>query len=396
MSSRYAAASHEVKAIIDLANEVNGSHEPVVVPCRGIVKHLDQSIIESAIVRNPVEPPRVRLAQADANGLGSVVKKSYVRRGWTHAAWNHAGLRRAVRGGATLIADRIDEWIPPLSELCSVLSAGTARTVTANAYISFGTTPGLGLHWDDHDVLALQIHGTKEWSLFGPSRVSPLRRDSAVPVEPIGSPNDTVRLTAGSALWVPRGSWHSVVGTGGLSTHLTLGFATHAGPEFLAWLSDRLTEHEWFRQSVPSVAATRSERLDWLQGISSLVTEAMSVNDLASQYWRENPASLPTPECFSLRLLDHLDEDRIVWRQEADFELTAEGLHISIGASVLKLSRSCEAALTELAGNPNGMRVKDFMELLYQCSPQAMTDSQRDNGWALIETLVEESTVILL
>ena len=73
-----------------------------------------------------------------------------------------AELTGLLRDGATLTIDRIDELHAPIAELCQTLERQLdVVRVNANMYASWRETVGLGLHWDPHDVIALQVIGTK-------------------------------------------------------------------------------------------------------------------------------------------------------------------------------------------------------------------------------------------
>ncbi|WSC07830.1 cupin domain-containing protein [Streptomyces scopuliridis] len=45
--------------------------------------------------------------------------------------------------------------------------------VQTNLYASLTAREGFGVHWDDHDVIVIQIDGAKRWKLYGPTRTAP-------------------------------------------------------------------------------------------------------------------------------------------------------------------------------------------------------------------------------
>ncbi len=105
--------------------------------------------------------------------------------------------------GATLVLQALHRTSLPLMELCRALERATSHPVQANAYLSPGGTPGLGRHRDDHDVLVLQVEGSKGWDVDG-----------------LG-PFD---LAAGDVLYLPGGTEHAATATAGPSLHITIGF----------------------------------------------------------------------------------------------------------------------------------------------------------------------------
>lgn len=46
---------------------------------------------------------------------------------------------------------------------------------------------GFGTHWDDHNVIVVQVEGSKHWRLYGPTRSAPMHRDTAQPEPPPSS-----------------------------------------------------------------------------------------------------------------------------------------------------------------------------------------------------------------
>jgi hypothetical protein len=106
------------------------------------------------------------------------------------------------RRGATLVLQSLQRTWPPLIEWCCALEAQLGWPVQANAYLTPAHERGLDRHADGHDVLALQIHGSKRWEVDG-----------------LGS----FRLAAGDVLYVPAGTDHVAATEAEPSLHLTVG-----------------------------------------------------------------------------------------------------------------------------------------------------------------------------
>lgn len=106
------------------------------------------------------------------------------------------------RRGATLVLQSLHRTWSPLSEWCAVLEREIGWPVQANAYLTPVGERGLARHSDGHDVLALQLHGTKRWA-----------------VEGLGA----VELEVGDVLYVPALVEHSARTETRASLHLTVG-----------------------------------------------------------------------------------------------------------------------------------------------------------------------------
>ena len=83
-----------------------------------------------------------------------------------------------------------------------------------NAYVTPPESQGFVTHYDEHDVLILQIRGSKIWHLYDGTDVAPheMRRREPVAMAALPSPTD-VRLEAGDVLYLPRGRVHAAEAT---------------------------------------------------------------------------------------------------------------------------------------------------------------------------------------
>jgi hypothetical protein len=162
-----------------------------------------------------------------------------------------AVLTERLRQGATLILDAANELSPPLQALCAGLAADFTCSSQANLYACWGTSQGFDVHWDDHDVLIIQVEGRKHWRLHGATRAWPSRRDLHAehprPTEPV----EELVLEPGDLLYLPRGYWHAAVGLGEPTLHLTVGLTRKTGSDFLHWLADHLVSEANIRADLP-------------------------------------------------------------------------------------------------------------------------------------------------
>ena len=97
-----------------------------------------------------------------------------------------APLADRVRNGRTAIVNQIDQYDAGLAALCEDLERAVGTRVSVNCYVSYGTAEGFGAHWDGHDVIILQLAGSKFWELRGPDVLSPI--DGYTPTHVNGDP----------------------------------------------------------------------------------------------------------------------------------------------------------------------------------------------------------------
>lgn len=155
-----------------------------------------------------------------------------------------------LRDGATLIMDQVNVFDPTMEVTCRALQWWAHERVQVNAYLTTNDAAGFPLHWDDHDVIVVQLSGEKDWEVRGTSRTAPMYRDA----DPNNTPSDTVifngTLQAGDVMHIPRGHWHQATRTGsgaGHSLHVTFGITKRTGASWVAWLGDWCREQEIFR-----------------------------------------------------------------------------------------------------------------------------------------------------
>lgn len=161
-----------------------------------------------------------------------------------------------LREGATLIIDAVEELYEPLTRLAEELERTFRERIQVNVYAGWYTSPGFDLHWDDHDVLILQLQGRKQWSVYGPTRPYPLARDaesnSVKPETPIWDGT----LTDGDLLYIPRGWWHAAKPLAEPTLHLTIGIHNRTGIDLMAWMTDQLRANESFRRDLSRFGST--------------------------------------------------------------------------------------------------------------------------------------------
>lgn len=160
--------------------------------------------------------------------------------------------------GATLILDQVNAFDPILEVACRALQWWSHERVEVNAYLTTNDAEGFPLHWDEHDVLVVQLAGEKEWEVRGPSYPKPMYRDA----EPDAVPSEDViwtgRLKAGDVMHIPRGHWHRASRTGsgsGTSLHATFGITRRTGVNWLTWLANWSHSYEAFRHDLDRTGA---------------------------------------------------------------------------------------------------------------------------------------------
>ncbi len=177
---------------------------------------------------------------------GDVVPTSHYRT--EDGRLRREGLAALAKEGVSFVVNGIDDDVPAIARLCDAMERRLGHTVWANAYVTHGQGGALAPHYDDHDVLVIQVEGKKTWFGHG----SPV----LWPITP--SPDDhdfgpsvwEQRLEAGDVLYLPRGEVHHAEASGDTSVHVTFGIEPRRGVDLLETLVETATRDPAFRQDL--------------------------------------------------------------------------------------------------------------------------------------------------
>lgn len=254
---------------------------------------LPWSLLNDILRRGRLETPRVRLARhGEQIPAQQYTVTTPLRRGGSYARLRFDALGALLRDGATLVVDSIDELAAPVDDLAAAFERVLREKVQVNCYASFGAVHGFDTHWDDHDVLVLQVHGRKRWRVFGPTREHAAYRDVAHPPAPAGDPEHDVVLEEGDALHVPRGWWHDATASDEPSLHLTFGVNRATGADLLSWLVDDLRRQEIVRADLPRFAGEQTRR-DRVEALAEAVSKRLDEPDLLDRFFARRDAAAP-------------------------------------------------------------------------------------------------------
>ena len=134
-------------------------------------------------------------------------------------------IRNDFADGYTIVLDSVERYVRAVATLSHSIEVELNFPIQANAYITPPRSQGLTPHFDDHDVLILQIRGSKLWHLYDGADIAPheLRREEkAVAADDLPLPTN-FRVEAGDVLYVPRGKVHAAETNSEPSIHLTVG-----------------------------------------------------------------------------------------------------------------------------------------------------------------------------
>lgn len=130
-------------------------------------------------------------------------------------------LRELHKPNTGLRLQSVQAYHPRVKTFATRLATIFASDVNVNGYASLSQGTIFQEHWDAHDVLLVQTHGTKVWRVRPNSMPMPIPCHRQVLRPKPRAKRTTLHLEPGTALYIPRGHWH--VGEGDESIHISFG-----------------------------------------------------------------------------------------------------------------------------------------------------------------------------
>ncbi|WP_158840555.1 JmjC domain-containing protein [Saccharothrix deserti] len=249
------------------------------------------------IMRRSMTSARLRCLQdgSDVHPQAYLMTKA-MRRAEAVQMVDMARLGRLLKEGATLVLDAVNTYDATLEVACRALQWWARELVQVNTYLTTGSAAGFQLHWDDHDVIIVQVAGQKSWEVRGLARPVPMYRDA----EPNQTPPEEIvwqgTMQPGDVMHIPRGYWHQATREDhgdGYSLHLTFGFPQRTGVDYLTWLADQSRRDEVLRHDIArwdSVRLRGEQQLAFTDAAVKLAATS-SVDDYLAGREQELPAA---------------------------------------------------------------------------------------------------------
>lgn len=184
-------------------------------------------------------------ATAEVDSDSYVDEASFIDRG---AVADH------YRRGSTIILNQAHQFDPALARLCRSLEHVFSSHVQTNIYLTPPNAQGFRTHYDNHDVLVIQVEGEKIWRLYDMPISAPFRGEGfeAGQHEP-GALRQEFVLKPGDCAYVPRGLMHDAQTSGDKpSLHITVGLITRTWADLmLEAVSEAALRSPELRRSLP-------------------------------------------------------------------------------------------------------------------------------------------------
>lgn len=189
------------------------------------------------------------------------------------------------RRGATIILNQAHQFDPALARLCRGLEHVFSSHVQTNIYLTPPNAQGFKTHYDNHDVLVIQVEGEKAWRLYDMPIAAPFRGEGfeAGKYEP-GELRQEFVLKPGDCAYVPRGLMHDAQTSGDKpSLHITVGLITRTWADLmLEAISEAALRSPDLRRSLPPGFAhadfDRTEAREHLKTLARALAEDVALD----------------------------------------------------------------------------------------------------------------------
>jgi hypothetical protein len=243
--------------------------------------------LDAVLGHHQIKYPDVRLVQSGK----PISSDDYT---WQAGIIDPLAVARLHSSGATVIFSHLQDRTRALADFVNELSTVFSAPVQANVYLTPANAQGFPAHWDTHDVLILQMSGSKTWRIYegGPSltlRGQHFEREAVS----IGPATEEFEIKAGGVAYVPRGVIHSAHATAEASLHITVGILSYTWADLLLEAvanvalrdprfrrSVSLVPETWdsacWRQTMAAQWNALSEAIDLRSGVSSLQSDLLA------------------------------------------------------------------------------------------------------------------------
>ncbi|MFK7791518.1 MAG: cupin domain-containing protein [Devosiaceae bacterium] len=226
--------------------------------------------------------PEVNVVRADAN----ITAEDFAyESGFVDAV----RVNQLFADGATIILSGLQERLPSLARFCRALENVFSARIQTNIYLTPANSQGFKAHYDGHDVLVLQVEGTKEWRIYDHPVELPLSRTQSFKPDdmPVGELTDSFVLEPGDMCYVPRGLTHDAVATDQTSLHITTGLMTQTWTDLMSEAVLSVAHRDpAFRASLPPGHASGGFNMDAMEAAFADLMERLkdqaNLNDLVS------------------------------------------------------------------------------------------------------------------
>ena len=185
--------------------------------------------------------------------------------------------------GGSIVAYGIDQYVPAMADLCAAIGIELGEHVVGSAIATTGSEGALPTHYDDTDILILQVEGRKRWVIGNSPVIDPVA--GMRPLEgDIDQPLLNLVLEPGDILFLPAGFRHRCEPQSPRSLHLGFFFYPLTVPRIFDLLMRKTVHDDGARKPLRFVDGRRSTVEAELKKSIRERVEQLSLDDLIAAH----------------------------------------------------------------------------------------------------------------
>ena len=193
-------------------------------------------------------------------------------------------IKQVMASGGSIVAYGIDPYVPAMGRLCAAIGEETGEHIVGSAIATTGSGGALDLHYDDTDIIVVQVEGRKNWVIEREPVINPVVGLRAVPAGDDAEILLDFELEPGDLLFVPGGYRHRCAARSARSLHLGFFFYPLTIPRTLDLLMRQTIEDEETRRPWRFEEAERSTAEAALKQELVRQIDSLSLADLLSAH----------------------------------------------------------------------------------------------------------------
>lgn len=181
---------------------------------------------------------------------------------------NFDQVAKHVKNGSSLVLNDIETLNPGLKAVAHAIESTFLGKVQANLYCSRSENQALPVHFDTHDVFAIQVEGSKQWRVYGTSIQKPINHhffksiDQSFHEANKGELSIDEELTSGDFIYIPRGFYHEAMCHSDSTVHVSYSCVPVIGIDLLTAFFDVAVNDELFRDAIPNQDEKSGKKLE--------------------------------------------------------------------------------------------------------------------------------------
>lgn len=128
--------------------------------------------------------------------------------------------------GATVVGQQMNLSFPSLYALSQNLAQQFQAKLNINGYLTPSASKAFRPHYDMHEIIVIQVYGSKDWKLYDMPVASPNEPFDRAKWTPT-APSHEFTLKQGDTLYLPCGFIHEAISVDEPSLHLSIGLSLH-------------------------------------------------------------------------------------------------------------------------------------------------------------------------